>query len=310
MSAAAQPVPRSPAVRAVEIADLLAAEFPPRTVLMEPWLPSQGLAMLYGLRGVGKTHVSLGVAVAVASGDRFLVWRAGQPRGVLFLDGEMPGAALQERLASIIAHGEKEPGAPLRIITPDLQEDGMPDLATKRGQEAIEAHLDGISLIIVDNISTLCRSGRENEAEGWLPVQAWALRMRARGFSILFIHHAGKGGQQRGTSKREDVLDSVLVLRRPADYDPANGAHFELHYEKARGAYGEAVRPFEARLTPTGWRVKSLEESTRERVAAMFNEGMSQSEIAAELGIHRSNVCRHIQKAKAEGLLKATEKRS
>ena len=33
--------------------------------------------------------------------------------------------------------------------------------------------------------------------------------------TVLFVHHSGKGGQQRGTSRREDVLDTVIALRYP-----------------------------------------------------------------------------------------------
>ena len=36
------------------------------------------------------------------------------------------------------------------------------------------------------------------------------LAHRRAGRSVLFMHHAGKGGQQRGTSKREDALDVAL----------------------------------------------------------------------------------------------------
>ncbi len=59
--------------------------------------------MIDGPRGLGKTHVSLNVAYAVATGGEFLGWKAPQPRRVLFIDGEMPGALLQERLAAIVA---------------------------------------------------------------------------------------------------------------------------------------------------------------------------------------------------------------
>jgi RecA-family ATPase len=45
--------------------------------------------MLYGQRGLGKTHVALGIAYAVASGGAFLRWRAPVPRRVLYVDGEM-----------------------------------------------------------------------------------------------------------------------------------------------------------------------------------------------------------------------------
>ncbi|MDH3691882.1 MAG: AAA family ATPase, partial [Gammaproteobacteria bacterium] len=223
----------------VDIADFLACEFPPRANLLAPWLPRQGLAMIHARRGVGKTHIALGIASAVASGSTFLRWTAPTPRGVLFIDGEMPAVALQDRLAAIVAASEAEPVAPLRIITPDLQKNGMPDLSRVDDHGRIEDYLDDIDLIIVDNISTLCRTGRENEAESWLPVQEWALRMRGSGRSVLFIHHGGKGGQQRGTSRREDILDTVISLRHPSDYRPEEGAVFEVHFEKARGIYGD-----------------------------------------------------------------------
>ena len=54
--------------------------------------------------------------------------------------------------------------------------------------------------------------------------------LRRRGVSVLIVHHAGKGGEQRGTSRREDVLDTSISLRRPSDYLPTEGARFEVHY--------------------------------------------------------------------------------
>ena len=109
---------------------------------------------------------------------------------------------------------------------------GLPDLASDEGQAAIEAALGDAKLVVLDNLSSLVRSGRENEADTWQPVQDFLLRLRRKGVSVLLIHHAGKGGQQRGTSRREDVLDTVISLRRPADYQPSEGARFEVHIEK------------------------------------------------------------------------------
>ena len=53
-----------------------------------------------------------------------------------------------------------------------------------------------------------------------MPVQEWILQLRRRGISVLIVHHAGKGGDQRGTSAKEDVLDTVIKLSRPDDYNP------------------------------------------------------------------------------------------
>lgn len=72
--------------------------------------------------------------------------------------------------------------------------------------------------------------------------------MRKRGKSILFVHHANKSGHQRGTSKREDALDTVIKLAHPEEYDYSEGARFEVYFEKTRGFYGNDAKPFEARL--------------------------------------------------------------
>ena len=54
------------------------------------------------------------------------------------------------------------------------------------------ASLIGIDLMILDNISTLVSSGRENDAESWNEMQAWLLRLRRQGKTVLLIHHAGR----------------------------------------------------------------------------------------------------------------------
>lgn len=296
----------------VDIMDFLGLEFPPRKNLISPWLPSQGLAMVYAARGIGKTHFALGVAYAVASGGSFLGWQAPCPAGVLYIDGEMPGVVMQERLAGIALSNNKEPSAPFILLTPDLQAGGMPRIDVEEGQQLIESILsEDIKLIVIDNISTLS-GAKENEADGWTPIQAWALRQRAIGRSVLFIHHSGKGGQQRGTSRREDVLDTVISLKRPTDYKSDQGAVFEIHFEKARGIYGDDVKPIEATLSTDNegrsiWLTRTVEAGTYERVVRLLNEGMRQSEIAEELGLHKSNVSRHAKRAMEEGLVKADE---
>ena len=192
----------------VGVHDFLSAELPAREEILSPWLLTQSLNMVYAWRGVGKTQLALNLAYAIATGGEFLTWKSEKPRKVLYIDGEMPGPALQERLAAIVRASEQVAGVGmLNIVTPDLQRACMPDLATVEGQDAIDATIGDSELIIIDNLSCLVRhGGRENESESWLSVQEWALSKRAQGKSVLFVHHAGKNGQQRGTSKREDIL--------------------------------------------------------------------------------------------------------
>lgn len=109
-----------------------------------------------------------------------------------------------------------------------------------------------MKLIVLDNLATLCRHGRANDEESFLPVQEWLLKLRRRGISVLLVHHASKNGSQRGTSSKEDTLDTVIQLKRPSDYETDQGARFEVHLTKARGIFGEDAEPFEAQLSTLG----------------------------------------------------------
>lgn len=294
----------------VPIQDYLSYEFPLRENILAPWLPSQGLCEIFASRGIGKTHFALGVAVAVAAGGSFLGWQAQKPHGVVFVDGELPGVVLQTWLQEIIGGAIAQPTAQLNIITPDLQPDGMPNLATTEGQEMVEACItEKTKLIVLDNISTLVRSGRENDAESWRPVQSWLLKLRAAGKSVLFIHHANKSGSARGTSKREDVLDTVINLVRPSNYTPEMGATFEVHFAKCRGLHGDDAKPFEVQYQTDSdgaakWTTRSIEDSNYLKIINLHSQGLNNKEIAEEIGIHKSNVGRNIKKATENGDIK------
>lgn len=318
--AAAQPVAPAlaPPIAApfvlADLRELLIQQFRPRECLLAPWLTSQSLTMAYAWRGVGKTHLALNVAYAVASGGKFLTWNAERPRKVIYLDGEMPGHAIQQRLAEIGAAAESEPPVGyFRILTPDMQPDGLtPNLADYEGQQQVNALIeDDTALIVVDNLSALARgNGRENDAESWQSIGTWALSLRARGIAVLFIHHSGKNGAQRGTSKREDVLDVVLCLKRPSDYQSSEGARFEIHFEKARGLLGDDVRPVEATLTIDSqgqpqWLSRSVADAEMKRAAALKEEGANQADIAEEMGLSRHAVNRLLKKAEAAGLVQS-----
>ena len=295
-------------LRPLSVAQFLALDIPPREMMLAPWLPEKGLAMVHSPRGVGKTHFALSAGYAVATGGALLRFEAPRPRRVVYIDAEMPANTMQQRLASLVFAG-KEPPDPsfFRILSADLIEGGLPDLATAEGQAEIDAAVADAELIIVDNISTLVRSVKENEAEGWLPVQGWALAHRRTGRSVLFVHHTGKGGLQRGTSRREDVLDTVIGLRRPSDYTPDQGARFEVHFEKARGFHGDDARTFEAKYEERNgaamWMRTEIADVEIDRVVDALKEGMSLRGVANELQMHRSKVERLKKKAAAMGKL-------
>jgi hypothetical protein len=290
-------------LKPLTLSELFDLDIREREMVLSPILPEKGLVMIYAYRGVGKTHVALGIGYAVASGGEFLKWKAPKARRVLLVDGEMPAASLRERLLGIVASAKPE-AAPdaMRVIAGDLvEEGGVGNLADPLVQGELDKHLDGIDLLILDNLSSLTAVIRDNDQESWTTIQQWLLRLRRRGISVLLVHHAGKAGEQRGTSRREDVLDTSISLRRPSDYVSVEGARFEVHIEKGRGITGEAARPFEAKLTagPDGrplWMIHEIADVQKTLVEALVADGLSLRDIADETGIPKSTVHR-IKKA-------------
>jgi putative DNA primase/helicase len=224
---------------------------------------------------------------------------------VLLLDGEMPEADLRARLMNVAAAAERpvERGA-FEIVAADRVKRGIGNLGSPAVQAELDPWLEGIELLILDNLSSLTVGLRENDSDAWSPIQQWLLQLRRRGLSVLIVHHAGKTGGQRGTSRREDVLDTSFCLRRPSDHSAAEGARFEVHIEKARGIHGELVLPFEARLETgdgkNAWSMKDVEDADRLRVAALPATGMTVREIAEEIGIGKSVVHRMEQRIERE----------
>jgi putative DNA primase/helicase len=143
-------------------------------------------------------------------------------------------------------------------------------------------------------------------------MQNWLLALRRRGVSVLLVHHAGTNGRQRGTSRREDALDTVIALRRPEDYSPEQGARFEIHFEKLRNRVDAAgAMPFEARLQTLDtdgqqricWSSSDLTPPMLMRAAELFGEGLTVREVAATLHISKSEAGRLRIRALQDGLL-------
>ena len=289
--------------RTFTAAQLMTAELPPRELIVDPILAAKGLAMIYGPRGLGKTFVALGIAWAAASGASFLKWRATRPHRVLYVDGEMPAADMKDRLRMLGSAPDT-----LKFMMADLSPHGMPDLGVPAGQRLFEpSWSEEPELIVLDNISSLVGQ-RSEDPDGWNTLQSWLLKLRRRGTSVLLVHHANKDGQQRGTSRREDVLDIVLALRRPVGYEANDGARFEVHFEKVRGIFGDVTDPFEAHLKAddvgvSRWSWRPINDAQLTRLANLLNDGLGAEEVAEEMGISRASAYRLRKQAIGLGLV-------
>jgi AAA domain len=282
-----------PPPRPMSAAELLAADVEERKTIVAPLIGSETLNLLYGPRGLGKTYVAMGIAWAAASGTSFLGWQASGRHRVVYVDGEMALIDMKKRLAALGAAPDT-----LEFILSDRgAENRLADLAERAGHASLLGALGELpDLLVLDNLSSLA-GFRSGDPDPWLKLQRFLLTLRRTGIAVLIVHHANKRGGQRGSSHREDLLDLVLALRRPTDYEPSQGARFELHVEKARGLAGPALEPIEARLSldPDGhadWDWRPVDEQDLHRVAALLRQGLNPNQIARELGISKSKAYR------------------
>ncbi len=213
-------------------AGLNTMEIPKRSYLLGEWLCVGDLGYIFAPRGVGKTWLAMSVPQAISSGQPLGEWSAGEHKAkVLYVDGEMPIELTRARNRSLSQSGE---GVDYlhhdRIF--ELLEASV-NIALHLHQEAITEILvgGGYDCLVLDNLSCLASGLDENKGQDHEAISNWLLNLRRRKITVIFIHHAGRGGEMRGHSKREDACSWILQLR-DAKEEGDDGAKFISHFAK------------------------------------------------------------------------------
>jgi len=271
------------------------------------------LGEIYGTRGLGKTWFRDALSLCLTRGLNFGPLKCESRAGVLILDGEMPLHLLKER--SALAAHTGEPLSPLDIISNEyLYTLGGPviNLTDPEWRQAILDTVrqagDRWDVIFIDNLSSFLPGIRENDSESWGPINAFLLELRWMGKAVIFIHHAGKSGDQRGTSGREDQLDFVWKLTPTPGHNPQNGCSLEATLTKSRSLTGAEAAPFTFALTthPDGgltWITSGVKESRKEMVIALLGNGIKQNEAAEAVGMSKGYVSKIKTGAIRDGIL-------
>ena len=220
--------------------ELTAMDIPPRETIVTPFIATGSLNMVYAIRGIGKTWFGMELCHAIVSGQNFFDWHVPSARRVLFIDGEMPTVMLQERF-KLVFNGSIPDGLSILPSEALWTKDKPLNLNAAESQERIQALLDALdavgrrpALIIIDNLSSLSFGADENDNSVQDTFLRWLMGLRHQGYAVLLVHHAGKGGDQRGASRREDFLDTSIRLSKP-DIEGGEGAAFKIEFTKERG---------------------------------------------------------------------------
>ncbi len=298
---------------------LIAKEMPEQEFIILPWLPVQALIMVYAARGVGKTWVALEMAISIAIGRDFLAWAVPKPRRVLFIDGEMPLASLQYRLRKLL--GNTPPPADFTLISSQLlwQDSSPLNISQPQQQQRVddllnEMKADGKApdLIILDNLSSLVTGVDENSNSDLDQFLQWLVKLRSQGYAVMAVHHAGKNGDQRGGSRREDLLDTVVKLdkRESLNLAVADGACFEINFPKLRGEHPKPISLVAALITNEDGHLCWKHEEDQKLPAYMKivqgihdHKPQTQTELAKMLGCTRQHVSEQVKVGVDKGLI-------
>lgn len=287
----------------------------PRDYLIFPWLSASSLNMVFAVRGLGKSWFVHYLALCLSGGLKFFEWNVPRRCRVLLVDGEMPNAVLQKRFR-ILAGKDISDG--LDILSSEaLWLMGQPlnfnDAETQdRFQQMLDARFAvGLKpdLIIIDNLSSTTAGSDENDNGALDGLLRWLMGLRHQGYAVLLVHHSGKNGEQRGASRREDLLDTSIRLSAPANLpELSRGACFEISFPKTRD---ERPRPdrltVEMGIGDTGQAAWKTIQPVSDKIMILQeirdHAPKSNRELASLLGISPTTVGKRISPMIQGGLL-------
>jgi len=313
-------------LKAPTLQQLLEATFGDRQHLLFPWLREQESCMVYADTGVGKSLFALSAALAIAGSGEFLGWKAderadGRSWRVLYIDGEMHVGDIQER-ARMLMHAvpsvnPEKAGVNLRFLARQHQEPDatFPLITEPAGMQFVRecVRQNAVDLVILDNFSTLGEVEDENAASSFNAIQQFLLQLKVQGVATMLVHHAGKSGDFRGSSKLAATFETIIKLERLGSTVEHGAAAFRVRWDKVRaGGPKRKVREVAARLledpfaerSESKWDYEAAEIERLDELKELFVEGrfISQKEIADQFNVSKTMAGKYIDKGIRIGL--------
>lgn len=192
------------------LAEIFATEESPIEYLIPDLLPKPGTVLIHGRGGCGKTMAVMTLAKHIARGLPFSVRGAEVPvdQGkVLWLNGDQNSRRIRKQFQELDFTADD----------PVVVQNKVSMLWYPWFIQQIEEHRP--KLVVWDSV-TACMRGcayDQNKAEYAEPLY-WYSAENGESFpatTIVFIHHANKGGDFRGTSALQDAVDESWGIRKP-----------------------------------------------------------------------------------------------
>jgi putative DNA primase/helicase len=295
--------------------DFMSIQIPPRRVYLAPWIREQDIVQVYGGRGCGKSWFILQALLSITRGVPFGMWECIESVPCMYFDGELIVSDLQDRFkyfASMISIPAKSELHFLSNAQRTAQKLQPINLTEAVWREELKQILitKGIKVWAIDNLASLTPGLDENCKKDWDPINSWFIDLKHSGLTTIFLHHTGKGGQQRGTSAREDNIDHSIQLSKPISYEIEDGCHFVVHFDKHRlprkslhFIIDTDMKLIEDEKGNYTWVFSNVKTEARKDALKLIAEGYSMQEIATRLKVGKGTVSRFKKEAIENNLM-------
>ena len=233
-------------------------------LIMTPCLEKATINLLYSKPGVGKSWFALLIIYILATGGKLLgKFHTRKRFRCLYLAGET-GDRICRRIEEIHAAMQSTDAIENIDVYPHPnQKNGKLNLECPEDWQTFKALAENYDVIVIDHLSAF--TSGHNSADSWSRLHLLLRQLTEQGKTILLLHHAGKNGQQRGTSLLDADIDTKIHLTNLADAPNGFLVTFEKHRDDE--TLGQALQPFEIRWDRGGpggllrWATKDVDPS-------------------------------------------------
>jgi KaiC/GvpD/RAD55 family RecA-like ATPase len=184
--------------------------------LIKKTLPQQGLALIYGHPGSGKSFLAVDVAMHVALGRDWNGLRT--RRGVVVYVAAEGQQGLRNRIVAFKRHHALTGAIPLALITTPVDlYDSAPDREAlcNAVTKAAERYGAAPALIVIDTLSKTIGAGKENTDDLAVYVANCGLLAARFACCVLPVHHRPKDAEStepRGHGSLKGGVDTVILV--------------------------------------------------------------------------------------------------
>lgn len=284
--------------------EFLEMDIPERRRLIGDWFREGDLGFIFAPRGVGKTWFAHLLIACLTAGRDLEDWGVPSPARVCLLDGEMPPGDVQARLRHLDVNGENLLVLSHQFLFDQTERSFQLSDAEQRSALLEYCVAEQVEVLVIDNLSSVSNIS-ENDNDQWPAIGDWLLDFRRKGIAVIVVHHAGRNGQMRGGSRREDPAFWIIRLDDSKERTATEkGARFVTTFVKNRNA-PQCPNPIDWHLTEDEsgkFLIETFAADTATLVLQEIRGGLSGcEEISDALGVVKSTVSKAAKRLEANG---------